>query len=98
MEMTKTNLTTKSFAPSFCSQKIQPKSPNQPNHSTTQTKPSKPSNQILFCFCVVLNQIIGGGPTLHPPILHEDNSTQKLDTERLYTRAALHQITLHEKQ
>ena len=26
------------------------------------------------------------------------NSTQKLDTERLYTRAALHQITLHQKQ
>ena len=40
----------------------------------------------------------GGGPTLHPPTLHEDNSTQKLDTERLYTRAALHQITLQEKQ
>ena len=40
----------------------------------------------------------GRGPTLHPPTLHEDNSTQKLDAERLYTRAALHQITLHEKQ
>ena len=25
----------------------------------------------------------GGGPTPHPPTLHEDNSTQKLDTERV---------------
>ena len=33
----------------------------------------------------------GGGPTLHLPTLHEDNSTQKLDTERLYTQEALHQ-------
>ena len=26
------------------------------------------------------------------------NSTQKLDIERLYTRAVLYQITLHQKQ
>ena len=43
---------------------------------------------------MTLGQVVpnfGGGPTLHPPTLHEDNSTQKFDTERPYTREALHQ-------
>ena len=52
----------------------------------------------IFWIFLFLASFIGGGPTLHPPTLHEDNSTQKRDTERLYTRVALHQITLHENE
>ena len=50
----------------------------------------------IICYCkydfaLFIPKNLRGGPTLHSPTLHEDNSTQKLDTERLYTRAALHE-------